>query len=900
MIQLKEIKKDISIIFFLLLFITTILNVGIIVLNNSAKNDTDQQGTTMNSVSSPKTVKNLSNKQASLSSSKNNGSPLNLKSSVIIKTEKNFKPNSANSINALQTVTSPITINGNTSLASNANSGTGTSAHPYIIENLSASLINPGSPIITIENTNAYFILRNNTLSLTQSTYAAIKLNNVTHGIFENNTFNADTGIEGNASYNNIFANNTITNSSYGFYLTYSNNNTFSNNSITGVSTGVSYGFYLSYSNSSYLINNSFSGLDLNPSYGIYLYDSIYDTFSSNNLTACSYGFYLYYSHINTFTSNSIAGISGSSYGFYLYYSNSSTFISNNATNAFDGFHLSNSYSNTFTSNNATNNFDGFYLESSNSNTFTNNNATNNFYGFYLTSSSLNNFIKNGANGNTGGDFYLDSWNYNNLFSNNTLASKNSYGFYIYRSNSTIMTNNSISNENYGLYMYYNSSFNIFANNTLLSNTNPIYIDYTSPAPSNNQILTNTINGYATLNSVLLQSPTNGLSFNDNVTLQYYADLFASFPSPPTTQSLTIYINNVANTTVIPSGLLITNLIAGQNNITLEVIDGFGNIQTQQGIFNITNTIAPVITITSPTNTTYFTTLITMTYSVTNLNLKNFTLYEDSIQVTTYASGTVRTFTNDVHNFTIVAFNTAGNRSSLTVIFTVNINTPVLTFSSPTNNSIRNTDSVTVDYSAFNYDSIEVFIDHVQNTSSFYNSGFTLAGLSDGLHNITIKLVKTSPNKVVIQELLFTVDTTKPSVSFSNPTNTTYTSSNIQVVFTTSDVHLSKVVVYINGVANTSVIISGNAIPFKNGYYNLTILAVDSVGNYNNASVYFTVNIPLQTTTSGTQNTSTNPATSNLQSSSRITANPGFELFGIVFFILLVVPMALRRRKFKK
>ena len=289
-----------------------------------------------------------------------------------------------------------------------------------------------------------------------------------------------------------------------------------------------------------------------------------------------------------------------------------------------------------------------------------------------------------------------------------------------------------------------------------------------------------------------------------------------------------------------------------------------------------------------------------MTYSVTNLNLKNFTLYEDSIQVTTYASGTVRTFTNDVHNFTIVAFNTAGNRSSLTVIFTVNINTPVLTFSSPTNNSIRNTDSVTVDYSAFNYDSIEVFIDHVQNTSSFYNSGFTLADLSDGLHNITIKLVKTSPNKVVIQELLFTVDTTKPSVSFSNPTNTTYTSSNIQVVFTTSDVHLSKVVVYINGVANTSVIISGNAIPFKNGYYNLTILAVDSVGNYNNASVYFTVNIPLQTTTSGTQNTSTNPATSNLQSSSRITANPGFELFGIVFFILLVVPMALRRRKFKK
>ena len=134
MIQLKKINKDILNLFLLMLMLTTIFNIGTIVLHNSAKNGTNLQSTTSNRVSSGKTLQNLETNQ--IFSSKSKGSPSNQNLSSINSTVKtptslsgtktlstnvnlgltdktgSFTTNSVNSINTLQAITLPITING--------------------------------------------------------------------------------------------------------------------------------------------------------------------------------------------------------------------------------------------------------------------------------------------------------------------------------------------------------------------------------------------------------------------------------------------------------------------------------------------------------------------------------------------------------------------------------------------------------------------------------------------------------------------------------------------------------------------------------------------------------------------------------------------------------------------
>lgn len=294
----------------------------------------------------------------------------------------------------------------------------------------------------------------------------------------------------------------------------------------------------------------------------------------------------------------------------------------------------------------------------------------------------------------------------------------------------------------------------------------------------------------------------------------------------------TIYLDGTANSTNWQSGYNITGLTDGLRNLTIVSTDQFGNVGKVTYLFTV-DTKAPVVTISSPTNTTYGPTAINMDYSVTDANLKTITLYEDGIQVTTYASGTARTFSNGPHTFTVVGIDKAGNSASLTVYFTVDTAFPSLTFTSPANNSYINTNSPAIDYKASNYTSMYVYVDSLSsNNTNNYTSGFILTGLSEGLHNVTIKLVRTSNNEVLIESLLFTVDTIKPFLLIGNPGNNTgYNFKSIPFDYNVSDANLNYIIIYQNGVANTSSIPYGTKVGLTDGDYNITIVAVDLAGN---------------------------------------------------------------------
>ncbi len=129
----------------------------------------------------------------------------------------------------------PIHINGNSQFmkSNGVVKGTGTQNNPYIIENwdINATLNNG----IQIENTNAYFIIRNCYVyngSLGSPMKHGIFFKNVRNGVVKNNRLtNNQYGIYLNNSDGNIISNNTcISNIYHGIFLLSSSNNTITNN----------------------------------------------------------------------------------------------------------------------------------------------------------------------------------------------------------------------------------------------------------------------------------------------------------------------------------------------------------------------------------------------------------------------------------------------------------------------------------------------------------------------------------------------------------------------------------------------------------------------------------------------------------------------------------------------
>jgi parallel beta-helix repeat protein len=105
---------------------------------------------------------------------------------------------------------SAIYIDGNAELESYAIDGTGGELDPYIIENLVINASGLGNGIY-IQNTNAYFILRNCVITNADLYCAGISLSNVTNAKITNNTvYNSYDGILLCRSSNNMLKNNTL------------------------------------------------------------------------------------------------------------------------------------------------------------------------------------------------------------------------------------------------------------------------------------------------------------------------------------------------------------------------------------------------------------------------------------------------------------------------------------------------------------------------------------------------------------------------------------------------------------------------------------------------------------------------------------------------------------------
>jgi hypothetical protein len=274
-------------------------------------------------------------------------------------------------------------------------------------------------------------------------------------------------------------------------------------------------------------------------------------------------------------------------------------------------------------------------------------------------------------------------------------------------------------------------------------------------------------------------------------------------------------------------------------------------------VYFTTDTTNPTITIESPQNITYNVNSVNLSYTVAdNIAVDTCWLYIDSIGpigLPGCFNATIVGFPDGSHNVTMFVNDTANNRNSSTVYFTVDTTPPAVNLVSPANNSIFNTSSVDFTFNATDNISTtlncSLYLDGVLNqTNSSTQNGtdttFSVTGIPDGLHNWSVSCKDGVNNTGTSQTWFFTVDTTNPTITIQSPTNTTYGVDTVDLNYTVADnIGVDSCWYTLDGGAATPLASCTNSSlgPLADGNHNVTVYVNDTANNMNSSTVYFTI-----------------------------------------------------------
>ena len=492
------------------------------------------------------------------------------------------------------------------------------------------------------------------------------------------------------------------------------------------------------------------------------------------------------------------------------------------------------------------------------------------------------------------GNIYVTGYTYSTDFpvTSDTLQSNNNGGTDAFLSEFTSTGSSLVAST------YVGGSVNDYGNSLVLDSLGNIFITgqtFSSDFPSNSSASGSsyTGSGDAFISKLMfspditISNPTNNSFYNNHL-----IDLIYSV-SDPNLDTAKIYIDGIVNASSILSGSILndpTGLADGMHNLTIIASNTLGLVSVKQIIFTI-DTVAPIITITSPIVKSYGSNTITLSYTVSGQS--SLDIFIDGTKNTSaLASGAnLPSFLDGLHNVTLVGTDLSGNYASKTILFTVDTTPPNLSITSPENTTYSD-GFIVLTYSISDLSSYTtlVYMDGVVNTS-LRNSGSQYS-LADGSHYITIVVtdfVGNSVNKII----LFTVDTTPPNLSITSPENTTYSNGSIVVAYSISDMSSYTTLIYMDGVTNTSLRNNGSQYSLADGSHNITIVVTDFVGNSVSKTVLFTV-MPVNTNPSSsdtTQPVSSSQSQSNSSnqtdtSKTSSTTIPGFDFFEIMVCVV--------------
>ena len=406
----------------------------------------------------------------------------------------------------------------------------------------------------------------------------------------------------------------------------------------------------------------------------------------------------------------------------------------------------------------------------------------------------------------------LIQYSFNDTLSGNTIYNSTTFGIGLSDSNSTTLHSNTI----YDCYSVISNGINLenSNNNTLYSNTvydishDGIYLGNSN----NNTLYSNTVYNISN-NGICLGDSNNNILYNNT-----------SYDSSQNGINLE---NSSYNT-------LYSNTIFNSSRYGIYQYRSDNNIINYNIVYNHTD-YGLYIEYTSDHNTVNWNNFLNNSYSFSGraqaldrgtTNNISYNYWHDYIGTGTYSID--------------------GDANNLDPFPQLNPIPPVVTIISPLA-QYYGTDTISVMLSgyAFNYWYYIETVDS-QNQTWTVNEERTLTDGTYTFHaygNNTLGITTHT-------SVTFVIDTSAPTVDITSPIETTYRRNNVTLAYIISD---GTVTIYINGVTNTSAILSGSIISnLSDGSHNITIVAVDQAGAIGKDTVIFTIDTTENNTTAST------------------------------------------------
>ncbi|MHA2402553.1 MAG: Ig-like domain-containing protein [Candidatus Kariarchaeaceae archaeon] len=330
---------------------------------------------------------------------------------------------------------------------------------------------------------------------------------------------------------------------------------------------------------------------------------------------------------------------------------------------------------------------------------------------------------------------------------------------------------------------------------------------------------------------VNINTPTNASSheFGDDVPFTYtVSDLSGT--------TVELELNGVS----IPDNGLLSGLAVGTYTLFIQATDVYGNVGSDSIVFFVTDTIIPVVTITSPVNASIFEFGSDVTYTYTVDDLSGTTVVVSLNSAPIPDSGLLTGLTVGTYTLNVEATDDHGNSGSAetTFFFMVDTTAPAVSISAPVNaTTFEFGDDVPYSYTVFDLSgtTIEVRL----NGAPIPDSG-VITSLLVGTYVLTVEATDTYGN-VGSDEIIFDIqDTINPVVSLTSPSNASIFEfgSDVSYFYTVTDLSSTTVVIRLNGAPIPD---SGLLTSLAVGTYVLNIEATDAHSNIGFAEITFFV-----------------------------------------------------------
>jgi hypothetical protein len=356
------------------------------------------------------------------------------------------------------------------------------------------------------------------------------------------------------------------------------------------------------------------------------------------------------------------------------------------------------------------------------------------------------------------------------------------------------------------------------------------------------------------INLVTPVSPANlSWTAGTNSTVQF----IFNYTGDNATASCMLFINSVevdvnASVPNATSAVLYSNTTLPAVSMWYAICTNVSSVSSQVSTLRVDST-APVVAISYPANTTYYT-VTYFNFSLGEANTDSCWYNTGAANTTiTCQNGTALSLTEGAKSLAVFANDSAGNIGGATVYFTLDKTAPAVTLLYPGSNANISSQSM-----GFNFTSNDTW--SATTSCTLYINGLgsganatvknatatTLANttIPEGANSWYVNCTDLSGNTTQSSVRTLNVDLTAPAVTITYPTNTSL--YNVTYFnFTATDANLASWW-YNNGTGGANYSASptftnATAIIYAQGARSLAVYVSDSAGNIGGATVYFTV-----------------------------------------------------------